>query len=55
MDKNTKKDMGLSSEAPKLHESPKAIGEELEADGSINRADDGLTPDCAGMRNNLNR
>ena len=55
MDKNTKKDMGLDSESPKLHESPKAIGEEPEAGGSINRADDGLTPDCAGMRKNRNR
>ena len=47
--------MGLDSESPKLHESPKAIGEEPEAGGSINRADDGLTPDCAGMRKNRNR
>ena len=55
MDKNTKKDMGLSSESPKLHESPKAIGEEPEASGNINRADDGLRPDYAGMRKNRNR
>ena len=46
MDKNIKKDIGLSRESPKLPESPKAIGEEPEAGGCINRANDGLTPDC---------
>ena len=54
MDKNTKKKIWGSAASPPSCMS-KAIGEEPEAGGGINRAVDGLTPDCAGMRKNRNR
>ena len=47
--------MGLGGETPKLNESPKCIGEEPDAGGSITQADEGRTPDCAGTRKNRNK
>ena len=51
----TKNDMGLDSGIPKLYESLIKIGEEPDAGRSITLVDDGITPDCAEPRKNLNR
>lgn len=52
---NTKNDMGLGGETPKLDESLRHIGEEPDAGESTTQADEGRTPDCAGMRKNRNK
>ena len=57
MDKNTKKKIwGSAASPPSCMSLPKLLGKSQQsAEVSTERADDGLTPDCAGMRKNRNR